>query len=348
MNLYAFLRPLIFRLTPEAAHHWVIALLRFGGDNPVTRAVLRAWFEPKIQGPPVQVFGLSFRNPLGLAAGFDKDGLGWRGLACLGFGHLELGTVTPRPQPGNPPPRVFRLVEDQAIINRMGFPSRGAEFLARRLRGKRPQGIILGVNIGKNRQTPLEEAAQDYLSLLQVFAPLCDYLAINVSSPNTPGLRQLQQRQLLEDLLNPLAEARKAQEQSLRRRIPLLVKIAPDLDDEGLDAALEAILRCGMDGVIVSNTTVRREGLRSPLAAETGGLSGLPLNDLNTRLVAEVVRRTGGKLPVVASGGVMGPAQAQEKLDAGAVLVQLYSGLIYEGPALVKRILESGLRIPRA
>ncbi|WP_299029251.1 quinone-dependent dihydroorotate dehydrogenase [uncultured Thermanaerothrix sp.] len=347
MNLYAFLRPLIFRLAPETAHHWVIALLRLGGSNALTRAVLRAWFEPETQGPPVQVFGLSFRNPLGLAAGFDKDGLAWRGLACLGFGHLELGTVTPRPQAGNPPPRVFRLVEDQAIINRMGFPSRGAEFLVQRLQGKRPQGVILGVNIGKNRQTPLEEAAQDYLYLLRIFAPLCDYLAINVSSPNTPGLRQLQQRQMLEDLLHPLAEARKAQEHALGRRVPLLVKIAPDLDDEGLDAALEAIVRCGMDGVIVGNTTLQRQGLGSPLATETGGLSGLPLNDLNTRLVAQVVKRTGGKLPVVASGGVMGPVQAQEKLDAGAVLVQLYSGLIYEGPALVKRILESGLRLTR-
>lgn len=242
MSVYALLRPLIFRLPPETAHHGVIALLRLAGSNPITRSVLRAWFQPRVQGPTVRVMGLSFRNPLGLAAGFDKDGLAWRGLACLGFGHLELGTVTPRPQSGNPLPRVFRLVEDQAIINRMGFPSRGAEFLARQLRGKRPAGVVIGVNIGKNRQTPLEEAVQDYLYLFQVFAPLCDYLAINVSSPNTPGLRQLQQRQMLEALLTPLAEARDAQVPNLGRRIPLVVKIAPDLDDEALDAALEAIL----------------------------------------------------------------------------------------------------------
>ncbi|WP_322807148.1 quinone-dependent dihydroorotate dehydrogenase [Thermanaerothrix sp.] len=345
MNVYALLRPLIFRLSPETAHHGVITLLRLGGSSPLTRAMLRAWFKPQVQGPPVRVMGLSFCNPLGLAAGFDKDGLAWRGLACLGFGHLELGTVTPRPQPGNPTPRVFRLVEDQAIINRMGFPSRGADFLARQLRGKRPADVVIGVNIGKNRQTPLEEAAQDYLYLFQVFAPWCDYLAINVSSPNTPGLRQLQQRQMLEALLRPLAEARDDQAPHLGRRIPLVVKIAPDLDDEALDAALEAILGCGMDGVIVSNTTIRRDGLRSPLAGETGGLSGLPLNDLNTNMIRKVVKRTGGKLPVIASGGVMGPHQAQEKLDAGAVLVQLYSGLIYAGPGLVKRILEYGLRV---
>ncbi|MGB9799683.1 MAG: quinone-dependent dihydroorotate dehydrogenase [Thermanaerothrix sp.] len=345
MSVYALLRPLIFRLPPETAHHGVIALLRLAGSNPITRSVLGAWFQPRVQGPTVRVMGLSFRNPLGLAAGFDKDGLAWRGLACLGFGYLELGTVTPRPQSGNPLPRVFRLVEDQAIINRMGFPSRGAEFLARQLRGKRPAGVVIGVNIGKNRQTPLEEAVQDYLYLFQVFAPLCDYLAINVSSPNTPGLRQLQQRQMLEALLTPLAEARDAQVPNLGRRIPLVVKIAPDLDDEALDAALEAILGCGMDGVIVSNTTTQRGGLHSSLAGETGGLSGLPLNDLNTSLVRKVVKRTGGRVPVIASGGVMGPYQAQEKLDAGAVLVQLYSGLIYEGPGLVKRILDHGLRI---
>jgi len=347
MNTYALLRPLIFRLQPEQAHHLVITLLRLGGSNPLTRALIRWYFKPRNPGPAVTAFGLTFPNPIGLAAGFDKDGLAWRGLACLGFGHLELGTVTPRPQPGNPSPRVFRLVEDRAIINRMGFPSRGAEFLAKQLHGPRPQGIVLGVNIGKNRDTSLEEASRDYLMLLRVFAPLADYLAINVSSPNTPGLRQLQQRQMLENLLRPLAEERAILSRQLGRTVPLLVKLAPDLSDEELDAALEAILTCRIDGVIIGNTTLRRDGLRSPLARETGGLSGAPLNALNTRLVAEVVRRTGGSLPVVASGGVMSAAQAQEKLDAGATLVQIYTGLIYEGPGFVRHILNAGLRLSR-
>ncbi len=198
MNLYSYLKPLIFKMTPEQAHASTIAMLRLGGSNAIGRAIIRAMFPCRHPGPVIQAFGLTFPNPLGMAAGYDKDGFGWRGLACLGFGHIELGTVTPRPQPGNPSPRIFRLVDDRAVINRMGFPNRGAAFLAARLQGPRPKGLILGVNIGKNKDTPLEEAGQDYLSLARTFTPLCDYLAVNVSSPNTPGLRTLQSRQALE------------------------------------------------------------------------------------------------------------------------------------------------------
>jgi dihydroorotate dehydrogenase len=248
--------------------------------------------------------------------------------------------VTPLPQPGNPRPRVFRLVEDEAVINRMGFPGRGGAFLTRRLAGARPAGLVLGVNIGKNKDTLLEEAVSDYLSLLRVFAPLADYLAVNVSSPNTPGLRSLQTRRALEQLLTPLEAARREEAGRLGKPLPLLVKLAPDLGSDELDGALEAITAAGMDGVIVSNTTLRREGLRSARAVETGGLSGAPLRPPNTALVREVVRRTGGRLPVIASGGVMRPADALQKLDAGAVLVQLYTGLIYAGPGLVKQVLE--------
>lgn len=353
MNLYSFLKPLIFQLTPEQAHTLTIALLRLGGSNVLGRAVIRALFPCRRPGPVVQAFGLTFANPLGMAAGYDKDGLGWRGLACLGFGHIELGTVTPRPQPGNPSPRLFRLVKDRAVINRMGFPNRGAAFLARRLQAPRPKDLILGVNIGKNKDTPLEEAGQDYLSLQCTFAPLADYLAVNVSSPNTPGLRRLQSRRALESLLKPLAAERDAQAQRLPsngahqagRPTPVLVKIAPDLSDAELDDALEAILNAGMDGVIVCNTTLSRAGLTSPLAREAGGLSGAPLNAVNTQMIKKVVQRTGGRLPVVASGGVMNAADAQEKLDAGAVLVQLYTGLIYEGPGLVSDILNHGLKL---
>jgi len=333
------IRPLIFRLSPERAHSVTLALLRMGGAIAPGRWFVRALFAPRPDGPPVHAFGLTFANPVGLAAGYDKDGLGWRGLAAMGFGHLELGTVTPRPQPGNPPPRIFRLVEDCAVINRMGFPSRGAEYLAARLRGSRPPGLILGVNIGKNKDTPLERAGEDYLALLQSFAPLADYLAVNVSSPNTPGLRTLQSQAALEGLLRPLADERSVQARRLGRPVPLLVKLAPDLTEPEVDDALAAILATGMDGVILSNTTLRREGLRSPRAAETGGLSGDPLRALNTEMVRRVARVVGGKLPIIASGGVMSPEDYRQKLDAGATLVQLYTGLIYSGPSLVKRVL---------
>jgi dihydroorotate dehydrogenase len=340
MSLYRRLRPLIFRLSSETAHTVTIALLRAAGALPSAQGLLRRTFAPGKTGPEVRAFGLSFRNPVGLAAGYDKDGLGWRGLALLGFGHIEVGTVTLLPQPGNPRPRVFRLVEDQAVINRMGFPGRGAAFVAQQLGGSRPPGLVLGVNIGKNKETPLEGATADYLVLLRAFATLADYLAINVSSPNTPGLRSLQTRQALEGLLAPLDAARREESGRLGKTLPLLVKLAPDLASDELDGALEAIATTGMDGVIVSNTTLRREGLWSALAAESGGLSGAPLCRLNTALVREVVRRTGGRLPVVASGGIMSPADAREKLDGGATLVQLYTGLIYAGPGLVKRVIE--------
>ena len=221
----------------------------------------------------------------------------------------------------------------------MGFSSRGVGFLAARLRGSWSPGSIIGVNIGKNKETPLERAGEDYLALLRTFAPLADYLAVNVSSPNTPGLRTLQSQAALEGLLRPLADERSVQARQLGRPVPLLVKLAPDLTEPELDDALAAILATGMDGVILSNTTLRREGLRSPRAAETGGLSGDPLRALNTEMVRRVARAVGGKLPIIASGGVMSPEDYRQKLDAGATLVQLYTGLIYAGPSLVKRVL---------
>ncbi len=341
MDFYHRLRPLIYRLTPEQAHRLTISLLHLGGM--LAPWMIRALFPVHRCGPEVKAFGLTFPNPLGMAAGYDKDATAWRGLAALGFGHIELGTVTPRPQPGNPEPRIFRLVEDQAVINRMGFPNRGADFLARQLKGKRPRGLILGMNIGKNKNTPLEEAAGDYLSLQESFSPLVDYLTVNVSSPNTPDLRKLQTRQALEEILLPLARHRDHAAKN-GRQVPVLVKLAPDLTDAELDEALEAILDSNMDGVIISNTTLQRPaGIRSLLVHETGGLSGVPLRAITDEILKKTVKRLDGRLPVVASGGVMSTADTRQKLDAGAILVQLYTGLIYEGPGLVSRILNEGL-----
>jgi dihydroorotate dehydrogenase len=313
-------------------------MLRLAGQLPPAAALLRRLYRAPQQ--PVQAFGLTFANPVGLAAGYDKDGLGWRGLACLGFGHIEIGTVTLRPQPGNPKTRLFRLPADRALINRMGFPGRGAEFVRRQLEGRKPAGLVLGVNLGKNKDTSLEEAAQEYAALARIFAPLAGYLAINVSSPNTAGLRRLQAREALEELLSAVDAARLAAAGVARAdRAPVLVKLAPDLSDLELDDALEAISCAGMDGVIASNTTTGRNGLRSPLAAEGGGLSGEPLRRPSTEMIRKIQARTGGRLPVIGVGGVFDYASAREKLEAGAVLIQVYTGLVYSGPALVKNIL---------
>jgi dihydroorotate dehydrogenase len=336
--MYDTLRPLLFRLDPEQAHHLTLQLLRLAGAVPTLGAALRGAFAAQASSP-VQAFGMAFPNRVGLAAGYDKDGLAWRGLACLGFGHIEVGTVTPRPQPGNPRPRLFRLPEDEGLINRLGFPGRGADFVARRLSGPRPPGLVLGVNLGLNKDTPLEQAAEDYLALLRRFAPLAHYLAVNVSSPNTVGLRRLQAREQLEGLLASLAPERNAQAASLGRSVPLLVKLAPDLNEQELDDALDVIQAAGLEGVIAANTTIGREGLSSPLAREAGGLSGAPLRARSTAMVRRIHRLTGGRLPIIAVGGVHSAAGAREKLDGGATLVQVYTGLVYRGPGLVREII---------
>lgn len=336
--MYPFFRSLLFRLSPEQAHALSLNAIRLAGALPPVRYALRQFFAAPPR--PVQAFGLTFANPVGLAAGYDKDATGWRGLTCLGFGHIEVGTITLRPQPGNPQPRLFRLPEDGGLINRMGFPGQGAAYAARQLSAKRPAGVILGVNIGKNKDTPNEAAAEDYTALMRIFAPLADYLAINISSPNTVGLRQLQARQALAGLLGELAVERARLQTGLGRRVPLLVKLAPDLNDAELDDALEVIQASGMDGVIATNTTISRPYLRSAAAGETGGLSGAPLADASTALIGQIVRRTQGRLPVIGVGGIMDAAGAQAKLKAGATLVQVYTGLVYAGPGLVKEIVK--------
>ena len=333
--MYSLVRPLLFKLDPETAHQLTLHLIRLGGFQPLSSILRRIYAAPD---RPVQAFGLQFRNPVGLAAGYDKDGLGWRGLATLGFGHIEVGTVTPLPQPGNSKPRVFRLVEDGAVINRMGFPGMGGDYVEGRIRNRRRGGVIVGVNMGKNKDTPIENAAGDYVSLLRQFTTLADYLVVNVSSPNTAGLRSLQERDLLEGLLGALANERKEIAAARGVSTPILVKLAPDLSEEELDDVLEGILRTGMDGVIATNTTLGRNGLRSQHAAETGGLSGEPLRLRSEAVLRSVVKKLDGRLPVISVGGIMSPEHARARLDAGATLVQVYTGLVYAGPALVSQI----------
>jgi dihydroorotate dehydrogenase len=335
--MYTHLRPLLFKLDPEGVHTATIGLLRLVGALPPIRGLLRAAFSAH-SPRSINLLGLKFSNPVGLAAGYDKDGNAWSGLSCLGFGHIEVGTVTPLPQKGNPKPRIFRLPEDMALINRMGFPGRGADYVLSQLQRKRSEGLVLGVNIGKNKETPNEDAAKDYLGLIRLFAPHCDYLVVNVSSPNTIGLRRLQARQALEGLLSEVASEKDEQSQLKGRPVPILVKIAPDLSDLELDDALDVITRTGMDGVIATNTTIGREGVTSHLHKENGGISGAPLRLRSTEMVRKIYDRTAGRLVIIGVGGIRTPAHAKEKLDAGASLVQVYTGLIYAGPGLVKEI----------
>jgi dihydroorotate dehydrogenase len=311
--------------------------MRLAGNIQTVNAVIRSIYSAP--GHPVQAFGLYFRNPIGLAAGYDKDGLGWQGLAGLGFGHIEIGTVTPEPQPGNPQPRLFRLPEEKALINRMGFPGMGADFVLKQISRPHPKNLVLGVNIGKNKDTPLEAAVQDYLSLLRLFANHADYLTINVSSPNTVGLRQLQERQALDHLLRQLYAERERLTQSTSRKVPILVKLSPDLTDPQLDDALDVIIENQMDGVIATNTTISRDGVNSSLAREEGGMSGRPLQGRSLAIVMKIHEHTNGKLPVIGVGGISDATGVQRMMDAGAVLVQIYTGLIYEGPGLINRML---------
>ena len=363
--MYPALRKALFKLEPERAHNLTLLMLGLAGIVTPARWMLSLLNAgPSI---PVTAFGLPFKNPIGLAAGYDKDARAVPGLAALGFGHIEVGTVTPLPQSGNPKPRLFRLPEDEAVINRLGFPSKGAAHMQRRLSprirgnwigemlgipgrtGSTPDprslrltaGCVLGVNIGRNAATPNDEAVLDYLALLQNFASLSDYLTINVSSPNTAGLRRLQEEAALEALLTQLHAQRRIEQERIKRRLPLLVKLSPDMSEAELDAAVDVIGRTHMDGVIVTNTTLAREGLHSAAASEAGGLSGAPLRARSEAVLKRVVQQLGSKLAVVSAGGVMTPDDARRRLDLGATLVQVYTGLVYRGPGLVKKTLRT-------
>jgi dihydroorotate dehydrogenase len=331
MQAFRFVGPLLRRLDPEVAHGLTLRALE-RGLGPRSRA-------PDDPILATRVWGRDFANPIGLAAGFDKDAAVIGPLFDLGFGFVEVGTITPRPQRGNPRPRVFRLPEDRAVINRLGFSGAGAEAAARRLaRWRAGGGIpggILGVNLGKNRDS--KDAAADYAAGARALGRYADYLVINVSSPNTPGLRALQGRAELERLIDRVRQA--LAEAPPERAPPLLIKIAPDLESADLDDIAAVALERGVDGLIATNTTIARPaGLRGRHRAEAGGLSGRPLFAPATRVLAEMYRLTGGRVPLVGVGGVAGGAEAYAKIRAGAALVQLYTGLIYEGPALVPRI----------
>ncbi len=329
MGLYNFARSLLFALSPERAHGLALFGLKCGfifSDHHIDDSVLA-----------IRLWGMDFANPVGLAAGFDKNAEVACAMLAQGFGFVETGTVTPKPQAGNPKPRLFRLLEDQAVINRMGFNNLGLDVYARNL--KRRAGLgkcgIVGANIGANKDS--EDRIADYVTCLRRLLGLAGYFTINISSPNTPGLRALQGRDALDDLLGQLVAVRREAVGSTRP--PLLVKIAPDLDDEERRDIAEIILKNDIDGVIVSNsTTGLREGLTSEFSGETGGLSGKPLFDLSTELLSDMYRLTGGKIPLVGVGGISSGADAYRKIRAGASLVQLYSALVFHGPGLVREI----------
>lgn len=337
-----FVRPILFRLDPEQAHELSVRALALLGRAPALCRVLEAihGLDPAAHRP-VRAFGLDFPNMIGLAAGFDKNAEAWPAAAALGFGHVEIGTVTALGQPGNPQPRLFRYPEAEAVINRMGFNNQGSEAVAARLAGQTPRGkrrIPLGVNLGKSKITPNEEAVGDYLASFARLADHADYMVVNVSSPNTPGLRALQDEKPLRELLGALTAANRARGTDRR---PLLLKIAPDLSWAQIDAALAVIADLGLDGIIATNTTLARPGAFAEVG-QAGGLSGAPLRRRGTQIVNYISRATGGRLPIVAAGGVTDAASAGEKLDAGATLVQVYTGLIYGGPFLAAELARAG------
>lgn len=323
--MYSLLRPLLFTLPGEAAHDLTLAGLRAGAG-----ALL-----PAVPDDPVELMGLRFPNPVGLAAGLDKNGDCVAGLARLGFGFIEVGTVTPRPQPGNPSPRLFRLPRAQALINRMGFNNKGVDHLVRAVEHSGFDGI-LGVNIGKNRDTPLEQAVDDYVHGLERVHGVASYVVVNISSPNTPGLRGLQHGQALNELLAELRDRQSRLDQTAGRRVPLLIKIAPDNEADELAGMATAFCEHDIDGVIVGNTTVTRPGVEGMRHAdETGGLSGAPLRPLADEALTTMATELDGRLPLIGVGGINSGDDAARKRRLGADLVQLYTGLIYQGPGLV-------------
>lgn len=333
---YSLLRAALFSLPPETSHDltldWLSALNRLGLVNP---------FMPDIASDPITVMGIEFPNRVGLAAGLDKNAEHIDGLAAMGFGFIEVGTVTPRPQPGNPKPRMFRLKEHQAIINRMGFNNKGIDNLLAKAKKRRFKGP-LGINIGKNIDTPVEKANDDYLIGLRKAYPLADYITVNVSSPNTPGLRTLQFGDSLKQLLEALKEEQLRLQKEYGRYVPVAVKVAPDMSDEEIGLVSASLLEFELDSVIAGNTTLDRTCVvGSPYANEAGGLSGAPLLDKSNHVIEQFANELGGKIPIIGVGGITEGEHALQKIKAGASLVQVYSGLIYKGPKLVRDCVET-------
>lgn len=332
-----FIRPLLFLLAPEKAHHFTFAALSFFCKLPGVKQLLSLWFVTKHPSLERKILGLTFKNPVGLAAGFDKDARLIDEMACFGFGFIEIGTLTPLPQAGNEKPRLFRLPEDQALINRMGFNNEGVLAAVERLK-KRQSTIIVGGNIGKNKVTPNEQAVDDYVYCFEALHPHVDYFVVNVSSPNTPGLRELQEKAPLKNLLTIIKQLSLAKDQPK----PVLLKIAPDLTVGQLDDIIDILKETGTDGVIATNTTITREDLKTPSdtlqAIGAGGLSGKPLAEKSTEVIKYLRSQLGPAFPIIGVGGIMTPNDAIEKLQVGADLVQIYTGFVYEGPASVSNI----------
>ncbi|WP_428617715.1 quinone-dependent dihydroorotate dehydrogenase [Shewanella sp.] len=333
---YKIAQKVMFQMDPEKAHNLAIGSLKSTANSP-----LNCFYAQKLQAAPVEFMGLTFPNPVGLAAGMDKDGECIDAFHAMGFGHIEVGTVTPRPQPGNDLPRLFRLKPAKAIINRMGFNNKGVDNLVTNLKAAK-SGAMVGVNIGKNKDTPVEQGKEDYLICMDKVYPYAAYIAVNISSPNTPGLRSLQYGDLLDDLLGSLKAKQKDLAEQHGKYVPIALKIAPDLQPEEIEKTAESLIRNEFDGAIATNTTLTRDGVSGLVNSnEAGGLSGKPLNSLSTKVIKQLAVCLNGQVPIIGVGGINSAEDAFDKLDAGATMVQIYSGFIYRGPELIKEIVDA-------
>ncbi|MGB4399878.1 MAG: quinone-dependent dihydroorotate dehydrogenase [Daejeonella sp.] len=341
--MYQIIKPFLFKFDPENIHHFVTGGLRAVNRIWGVKPLLKQAYQLEDNRLEREVFGLKFKNPLGLAAGFDKNADFIEELTEFGFGFIEIGTVTPLPQSGNEKPRMFRLPADEALINRMGFNNQGVDVVAHRLSKLDRKGLIIGGNIGKNKQTPNEDALSDYIKCFDKLFDVVDYFVVNVSSPNTPGLRELQEKEPLKNILNTLQQRNHKNDISR----PILLKIAPDLSDSQLDDIIEIVMETKIAGVIATNTTIFREGLTSPgnISKETGGLSGKPLTKRSTEVIRYLSEKSNKAFTIIGVGGIHSAEDAIEKINAGATLVQIYTGFVYEGPGLVKRILKGVLKV---
>lgn len=339
--MYSLIKRILFLFDPEKVHHFIFKTIRFTLSIPGMKALWKKMYvveNPKLER---ELFGLKFKNPVGLAAGFDKDGALYNELAYCGFGFIEIGTVTPKAQPGNPKKRLFRLTEDEAIINRMGFNNGGVDAMVYNLKSRKTE-VLIGGNIGKNKNTPNEDAVNDYITSFEALHPYVDYFVVNVSSPNTPNLRDLQDKKPLTKILSTLKN--KNTEKNISR--PILLKIAPDLTNEQLNDVIEIVESTNIDGIIATNTTIDRSNLKTkhPDSFGPGGLSGKPLETRSTEVIRYIHEKSAGRIPIIGVGGIHSAKDAKEKLDAGASLVQIYTGFIYEGPGIVRKINEELLK----